>query len=473
LQRAIRLPLVLALGLLAVELTPRVAFARRYTLVELLARVNADYPGVRAARAGLEVAAAQQSMASRLRWPTGSADFWITGSPETHCQDLNVVAVDPKSGAQTTTTLNCANTDNRGTLLRTDIGRVLPVHGVALGVKANLTQPLYTFGKIDAARHAADAGAEQARAQMDKDRGEVALNAMRAYWGLKLARAAYATLDDGIGRLKEWVKKINDDIEAGKSTYTETDLIRLKLALDQAQLVALDFDKGRDVALAGLRAVSGDPQADVDEEELDLADVAEQPLGWYEDAALSYRPDVRMLAAAGKGLRAAAELQRAQLWPDIGIIGSFNYSYVQSVDDPHNAFWNHPNSLGFFLALGIHYDLQLPEHLAQLHKAHADESMLAERRRQALGGVAVEIETNWLEARATRRKAELLAHSEKVARGWYNAVDQSLQVGVAESRDLVDAARNYFELRVRHLQSIMDVNMAAGQLKFSAGVLVK
>ena len=44
---------------------------------------------------------------------------------------------------------------------------------------------------------------------------------------------------------------------------------------------------------------------------------------------------------------------------------------------------------------------------------------------------------------------------------------------MAESRDLVDAARSYFELRMRHLQSIMDVNMAMATLKQAAGVLVQ
>ena len=115
----------------------------------------------------------------------------------------------------------------------------------------------------------------------------------------------------------------------------------------------------------------------------------------------------------------------------------------------------------------------MPLRLANLSKAKADERMLTQRRRQALGGISIEIENAWLEARAARRRSDLLAHSEKVARGWYNAVDQNLQVGVAESRDLVDAARNFFELRMRHLQSIMDVNMATTVLKQAAGVLVQ
>ena len=46
-------------------------------------------------------------------------------------------------------------------------------------------------------------------------------------------------------------------------------------------------------------------------------------------------------------------------------------------------------------------------------------------------------------------------------------------VGTGSPRDLVEAARNYFELRLRHLQAIMDVNMAVTQLKMASGSLTR
>ena len=49
-------------------------------------------------------------------------------------------------------------------------------------------------------------------------------------------------------------------------------------------------------------------------------------------------------------------------------------------------------------------------------------------------------------------------------------VDQLLQVGTVESKDLVDAARSYFELRLQHLSAIMDLNVALAGLKRAAGV---
>ncbi|MDB4969620.1 MAG: hypothetical protein JWN44_5309 [Myxococcales bacterium] len=449
-----RVPLVLMTAL-AIVATPRDAAARRYTLAELVAKVNAAYPGVQAAREGVEAADAQLSQATRLWWPTGQLTFGITGSPNIRCLP---------------STIDCVQT-NVVDLRSND--QVLPFHGVAFNLGINLVQPLYTFGKIEAARGAAKAGIDVARAQVDKDRADVTFNVTRAYWLLKWARTAMATLDDGKSRLKEWVKRINDEIDKGKSTYTENDLVRIKLALDTAELTSLDVEKARELGLSGMRMLTDDPDADIDEEDLDISEPMEHPLGFYEDAARVHRPEARMLAAGTEAIRNAHKLQVANLIPDLGLAFSFTYAYAQSVDDPQNAFMNHPNALGAGLALVVRYNLDVPMRLANLSKAKADERVLQQRRRQALGGISIEIENAWLDARAARRRTDLLAHSEKVARGWYNAVDQNLQVGVAESRDLVDAARNFFELRMRHLQSIMDVNMATTALKQAAGVLVQ
>ena len=452
----------------AVALAPRAAAARRYTLKELISKVNASYPGVQAAREGVASADAQLSQAARLWWPTGQLTFGFTGSPDIRCNDPVTGRPWTDGGNQQRALSNCLSTNVVD--LRSG-EQVLPYHGAAFNLGINLIQPLYTFGKIEATKRAAAAGLEVARAQVDKDRADVTFNVTRAYWLLKWARAADSTLSDGIERLKSWIKKIDDEIDNGKSTYTENDLARLKLALDNAELTQIDIQKAKDLGLSGLRMLVDEEDADIDDEDLDIAEPGGQPLAYYEDAARTHRPEARMVVAGAEAAQAQRALQLANLLPDLGLAASFTYAYAQTVDDPYNAFMNHPNALGAGLSLVLRYNLDVAERMANHEKAESDARMAVARRKQALGGIYIEIENAWLDSRSARRKAEILGHSEKVARGWYNAVDQDLNVGVAQALDLVDAARNYFELRMRHLQSIMDVNMATATLKQAAGVL--
>ena len=439
--------------------------ARKYTLAELIDRVSASYSGVQAAQANVDSARAQLAQANGLMWPQGTLNFGITGTPDVQCAD----ATGAMNANQQLRERNCVQTNVVD--FRSNFEQILPVHGVGLNFNITFVQPLYTFGKLAAARHAAQAGIEVATAQVDKDRADAIMNVTRAYWGLKWSRAAFATLDDGRHRLREWVDKIDAALDQPKSPYTPADLSRMKLALDTAEYSILDIEKAREIALSGVRLLTGDREADVDGDELDVIELDEHPLDYYEEAAIVSRPESRMLSAGLRAARAGRQLGLANLLPDIGILTSLNLGYASSVDDPNNAFMNHPNTVGFSLALVLRYNLDVASRVGAWKKAKADERMLEARRRQALGGIAVEIETAWIDTSTARKKYQLLAHSEKVARGWYNAIDEAMNVGTGNARDLVEAARNYFELRLRHLQAIMDVNLAVAQLKLATGGL--
>jgi outer membrane protein TolC len=443
------------------------AQAKRYTLDELIAKLGRDYPGVVAAREDLGSAEAQSAQAKSLFWPTGEITFGVTGSPSVQCADQSG-RIDPDVNLRqhnciTTNTVNLENTAGK-------LGDILPLHGFAFQLNASLTQPLFTFGKIYWAMDAAEAGKAVARGRIDAVRGDVAVLAARSYWTLKWARAALATLRDAREKLKEWIAKINDAIESGKGNYTETDLIRMKLSLEQVELGVVDVERGEEIALAGLRQLARDTEADVDEEELATAEVAEQPVSFYEDVARVHRPEARLLDSGLKAAHANRQLKLANLLPDIGVRTSFGYSYAQSVDSPTNAFMNQPNSLGASLVVGLRQPLDIALRLAQWDQAKADERAAVARRREALGGIAFDIERAWADAHEARRRSERAAHGEKVARGWYNAVDQALSLGLAESRDLADAARNYFDYRLKHLQSLMDINITLAVLKRAAGL---
>jgi outer membrane protein TolC len=455
----------------AVMLAPARSEARRYTLSELLAKVAHDYVGVTAAREGEAVSQAQIHEANRLWAPTGMVTFGITGSPDIKCvgaanPDGSLPSVDSNQARREQ---NCINTSSVDLAHSTDA--ILPVHGVALNLGVNLVQPLYTFGKIEAAQAAAHAGYDLARGQTDVARNDARLWAVRAYFGLKWARAAKSTLGDGIKQLDSWVKKIDDQIDKGDTHYSISDVTRLKIALDNAKLVGFDIDRGLDLSVAGLRLLTNDPEADVDDQELGDAEIVDQPLDFYQDAARTHRPEARMLEAGTRAAKANRKLKLANMLPDIGLTGSFNYGLATGVDTPQNAFMSRPNTLGASLLLGARVPLDIAVKLGQYDEARAQERQLAAKREQALGGIGIEIRKAWLDFEEARQRREVLEHAEKVARGWYNATDQALNTGVAEPRDLSESARNYVELRLRHLQALMDQNINLAALRNSAGIL--
>ena len=338
---------------------------------------------------------------------------------------------------------------------------------VFFNLSLNITQPIYTFGKIEAASEPARAGVQAAKGYIEQARAEATYNAMRAYWGLKWARAAIDTLDEGLGKLKDWIDKIDGDLNASppRGGYTEADLARLKLAYDNSKLWRGDMYRALLIAQSGMRVLTNDPQADVDEEEIDFMENTPRPVSFWQDAALTHRPEAKLLQAglaAAKGMR---KWKLAEMLPDFGLSASAGYLYAPEINTPIVK----AGSFNAFLALRTPIDWGI--RYGRLEQAKAEERAAEARRRHALGGIAVEVDKAYADVEEARTRAETLNHGAKVARGWYNAVDQNMKSGlVSDGRELVESARSYFDFRIRYLQAIMDTNLTLAWLRRATGV---
>ena len=443
------------------------AQASRYTLEQLISKVRADYDAVNAAKESAVSAEAALHGANRMWAPSGDLSFGITGAPKVQCADINGFS----SPDRQTRERNCVSTGYVDLLhVGPNAADAYPIRGVALQLSLNLWQPIYSFGKIEGQQELARSNLDAANTQVDAAREDVAYNAVRAYWGTKWARAADITLSDGLDKMREWIDKISNDLDAGKTEWNLTDLKRLQLAADSAEMVLADVRRGLAIALAGMRQLTGDPEADVDEAELDEMPFGGRPLSYYEDAARLHRPEARALDASLRSSRATRKVRLAEMLPDLGLAFNLYYTYTSSVDTPQNYFLSHPTTLTANMLLTLRMPLDLAQRHSRLVQARADERAAEARRKASLGSIALEIETAYANAEEARARLERTHHAEKLARGWYRAVDDQVQLGVGQSRDLVEAARSYFEMRMRHLQAIMDTNVALVYLRRMTGV---
>jgi hypothetical protein len=93
-----------------------------------------------------------------------------------------------------------------------------------------------------------------------------------------------------------------------------------------------------------------------------------------------------------------------------------------------------------------------------------------------LAGISYEIVQAWSNLNEARQRMAQLDRSQHIAQGWLNSMEQKLDLGVSDTaggtRDLVDAASQYFSLRLRFYQSIMDVNVGIAILRRATGVEV-
>jgi outer membrane protein TolC len=172
---------------------PAVAAPQKLTLAQLIDKARAHAKQVQLAEAEVDVRRAQKREALHLWAPTGELRYLFTGAPSIQCQGAAVngfgangqplasATYDPNSPS--TRVHDCSATTN-GQGQAVTIPNLTSIAGPAMVLELNLVQPIFTFGKIEAAVAAAGHGVAAGEAQVQAAREEVDVLAARAYWGL-------------------------------------------------------------------------------------------------------------------------------------------------------------------------------------------------------------------------------------------------------------------------------------------------
>ena len=424
------------LALLALA-TPASAAPVKLTLEQAIAKAVVG-PRVRMADGDAAAAAARVDEADAARFPRVKATAFGTISPDIDCLDVDCTRTGPPNFA-------------------------FDFQGLFGGGQIDFTQPLYTFGKIDHARVAARAGLDAQRALADEAAGDTAVEAAKAYWGIKLARELGFMLDDGIEEIAKAIAKFDE--RTGKDAISIQDRQRVVILLAEAKVQRADAMAGERQAIAGLGAVTGVVDADVDD-----TPIAAVTYDLPKTATGEGRPQA---VAAKQGARAYDALARqasSYYFPDIALVGSALIARAQGADDPPSSYANDPyNRSGLGLVLALQWQLEpwnvkprVDRARAEAHKARAQSDL-------ATAGARYDAQTALAEAIAARDKVGMADDGVKAARTWLASVLQADAVGTAEAKDLVDAYIAWFQMRARWAQAVFQWNVAVVRLGRAAG----
>jgi outer membrane protein TolC len=459
------------LAFLAALLCASVAQASSWTLDELVKKVERDAPNVLAAQHALE--AAQDNLrAAQFGWlPTGDATLGLSGSPNVKClgphSDLNPQTDVPlPDSEQAIREQNCLRT-NVVSLngANTNYFDIAPIHGVVLQLNINLNQQLYSFGRLEAAIDAAKAQLETAKGNLEAAQAEAVWYANRAYWGLKASRAAVDALGEAVDKLKEWVQTIDDELNGkNKAKYSESDLKRMQIALAYANTQLYDQQRNLSYAKEALQFLAGEPDADIDDSDLELIDDP-APLPTWQSRALSLRPEYHLLRANDAFARSQRKARMADLMPNLTFTSQLAYGFASSMDTPQNYYFNRPNYLNVTLGLSLTIGLDFGPKAMRFIQAKRDEEASVLRSKGSMLQYQTDIAKAWEDYNEARLRAKEAARGEKISRGWYFAVNSNVQSGLAEAREMVEALQNYFTFRLRSFQSMYDANIALAALR--------
>jgi outer membrane protein, multidrug efflux system len=424
--------------------------AHAYTLAECLALADRNFPSLWAARSRLSLAHAQLDEAKWVpfwQW-TASSNLTILGR-------IEGTPVYTGTG-QEARNLN-ALTSNIQPWWTVDINGVFPV---------------YTFGKITAARETAEANVRLNEWDLERWRQQSRMDVRKAFFGAMAARDGRYILKDVMERLDDAIHGIDQKLRAGKGGAEEVDRIRLEFYRDTVAAHSGEPDKGERFAMAALRFYTGVQTAfDIPDEPLKRPDVPFAPLLRYLAAARIFRPEVNMSRAGIQARRAQVDTARANLFPDIGIGFVASYAIAPAADPQYTNVWANDPFNHFYAGggLGVRWGLDFLPKVARIHEA---ESQLEEARateRLALGGIAVEVENAYGTAVEADNREHAWDLAEHKAKQWIVTLQNQIDLGTKQEKDLVEPLRAYIDARVNHVTALLDLNVSLSDLARASG----
>lgn len=332
--------------------------------------------------------------------------------------------------------------------------------------------PLWTFGKLDAALEAAQAGLESERAHGDVRRAEIVLSTKQLYYGLLLSRQLGLVLHDMLDTMDKAAKQSQERLDAGSTAVTEIDVLKLRAGRAKFAKGVLEVDASTELTRSALARNTGLAVDDFDiaAGKLQPTDATIAPLNDYLTDGPGRRPESRQLATGLVAQSAKVELERADYFPWLFFSAGMQYARAGNRNEQTNPFasddFNFIRPVGI---VGIHWDLNFFMTNAKVEQARADLERLHALKRAAASGLQLEIRRAYSDVTQARETIKATEEGRKAGRGLLILTVSNFDLGIGEAEELFKGLGTYTEASSDYLRAVHDYNVAVATLSKAVG----
>jgi len=443
--------LILGLAILLAPVGARAAEAPVLTLPQLISMALKFSPEVKASKSEVKLAEEQKNEAHAYRFPQFDSTL-ITGVvPNAHRPELDI----PNNKIRYpdgSTRFNGANIFGR--------------------LDFQLTQPLYTFGKIAFREDAADKNIKVKEAGVEAKKGDVILQVSQAYYGLILAEQGKDVVREARSYLSDTRQRITRLLGFKSANVREVDLYRLDSYEGAVEKFAAEADEGAKVAYLALKALIGygsDQNFRVPPE-LPNPSQAPSPLDSYIRQALEMRPEFTQLKQGLVARQLLVDAARADQYPSLffAVMGALaGAPGRQTTRDPY--IYDYFNQYYALPVVGVkwHFDFGILK--AKIGQAQAELEQLKQTERTALMGIPVEVAQQYGKVQENYKASVGLEKAYVNARRWLVTAFSNFDMGVGKLEDIFQAFEKYGAFRGDYLLALYQYNLAVTKLDKATG----
>lgn len=330
-------------------------------------------------------------------------------------------------------------------------------------VSLDITQPIYTAGRLARASDLAEAALDESRLTLDRARQQLQLRVVETFYMALMGEQAVRVAEENIQLASRQLALAQARFEAG--SVARLDVLRGEVELANARARRIQARAGLDTAYQALRTVLALPQS----QPLQLVGTLDEVrVPESRDAlatALPERPDLRAFGARRAMAEQSRALADAQWKPTLAFTGNVFYQK----DDVGSLLRRDNQAYTFGMALRVPF-MELPRAQARRGQALAQIRQAEHGLRAALDSGWLELESAWTDLQAA---TEVVATQEKaleLARESVSIAQVSYENGVITSAELNDAQVALLQTELLLQQAKYSRITAAARARFAAGL---
>jgi outer membrane protein len=363
--------------------------------------------------------------------------------------------------------------DAKGSLLdtvSTSWGNIGPY----LQITGEVAQPITTFGRISSLRQAAGFGVQAQTAGVAVKRAKVADEVYRLYHGVLLARKMLDILNDASQKLETARNRVRELLHERSTQVTTTDLAKLDVYGYELERKRLNAEKSIRLALGALRRTMGIPYTvpfNIEDGRLEFVRRDLAPLDSLQALSLRRRPEIDQVEAGVQARYYQYKAERARRYPEvfIGMDWNFEQAPGRNFESPNPFISDGYNSQSVRAALGARWQLGLYDRESDIQRAHVAYQEMLRKRAWARQSIVLEVHRAYEEASEAEQSAKLGRRSLRAGRAWLLQTIERYDLGVASTRDLLEAYGAYSKSQADYYKTLYDHYLALAELYRTIG----
>jgi HAE1 family hydrophobic/amphiphilic exporter-1 len=330
-------------------------------------------------------------------------------------------------------------------------------------MRFELSQPLYTGGRLANAYAAQAATEESSRLEVDRARQSLTLQVYEAFYAALMNDQGIRVSEEGVTIAQKHLELAKARFEAGSAA--RLDVLRAEVELSNAKTRLIRARSAADVSYQTLRTVLSLPQGEPLRLAGSLDDIPSLPPAAVLENALTSRADIRSLGQQREAAQRLVSLANAELKPMLALNGNVQYQ-----EDGLSSLMSGSNqSYQFGLNLTVPL-FNAPSVAAKRGAATARVKQAEHAANAALDNARLEVASASRELDAAREIVSTEQKAVEMAREGLSIAEVSYENGVITSTELNDARLSLLETEWELMQAKYGQIVAAARTRFAAGV---